>query len=40
MKYQEWFNKYEVDLNKEFADKNGEMFLKFCEFKFKEESKI
>ena len=36
MEYQEWFNLYEVDLNKEFCNVNGQGFLDFCKREFDE----
>lgn len=38
MQFNEWFKKYEVDLNKEFADRNGEMFIKFCKIAYQDNT--
>lgn len=39
MEFQEWFKENETDLNKEFADDNGQGFMRFCNRKFREESR-
>lgn len=39
MEFNEWFKKYEVNLNKEFADDNGQGFVEFCRYKFREENR-
>lgn len=36
MEYQEWFNLYEKELNKEYCDVHGRGFLLFCKNKFDE----
>jgi len=30
MEFQEWFDENEVELNKTFCDKSGELFIRFC----------
>ena len=37
MEFQEWFKSYEIELNKEFANDNGQEFIAFCKRKHKEE---
>ena len=39
IEFQDWFNENEESLNKDFADHNAQEFMRFCNWKHKEETR-